>query len=149
MNWVKKLFSGLKTRFIICYLLLTLIPIVVLYRIAYVNAVESAQREIVESQVERAYADRQYMQLVFQNVESKVDLFEENTTLAQIMDNSSHSNRSVMYDYVSEVSDLFAKAKRDDLVDGIDIYTNNATAAEILPGFHLMSDLVHLKHLFL
>ena len=141
MNWVKKLFSGLKTRFIICYLLLTLIPIVLLYRIAYVNAAESAQREIVESQVERAYADRQYMQLVFQNVESKVDLFEENTTLAQIMDNSSHSNRSVMYDYVSEVSDLFAKAKRDDLVDGTDIYTNNATAADILPGFHLMSDL--------
>lgn len=141
MKSVRTLLPGLKERFIVCYLLLTLIPTAVLYRVAYVYTAQSARREIVESQMERGYADQQYMQLVFQSIESKCDPFMENSTLSQIMDNSSQSNRSVMYDYVSEVSDLMSKARQGTAVDGIEIYTPNATAAEILPGFRLLSEL--------
>lgn len=133
--------SGLKARFAICYLLLTIVPIAILCAVAYAGAAQRAQSEINDAQLERAYADRQYMQLLFQSVESKYDLFDENATLSQIMDSSFHSNRSVMFSYVSEISSLLAKARRSGGVSDIELYTSNEIAAEILPGFHRMSEL--------
>ncbi|MBQ6528390.1 MAG: histidine kinase [Clostridia bacterium] len=145
MKKVFRLFSGLKTRFISCYLLLTVIPIALLYQITYSNAAETAQRKIIETQTERAYADRQYMQLLFRSIESKYDLFADNTTLTRVLDNTSCTERSVMYDYVSELSDLLSRVCRDTTVDDVTIYTQNEIAARILPNFYPIDtmDLMH------
>ena len=139
---MKKWFSSLKVRFLVCYLLLTFIPIASLYRVIYVTSVQDAQQGIINAQTQAAASDGQYLQYLLMSIESRYHQFSTSTALMEILDGSARTERQVMYNYVREISKLSLSATSDiKLIDSISFYTRNEVASQILPNFYSMDDL--------
>ena len=139
---MKHWLSSLKIRFLVCYLLLTFIPITALYQVIYVTSVQDAQQSIINAQTQAAYSDGQYLQYLLMGIESRYHQFAASTALTEIFDTSARTERQVMYNYVREVSKTIQSATGDiDLIDSISFYTRNTVATDILPNFYPMEDL--------
>ena len=139
---MKRFFSSLKLRFLLCYLLLTIIPIAFLYGVTYVGAVRQARQEIISAQTEAAASNRQYLQYLLMSIESRYYQFASCAALEDIMDGTARTERMVMYNYVSEVAGLVQGAARDiEVIDSISFYTSNSVATRILPRFFSLDTL--------
>ena len=94
---MRRLFSSLKLRFLICYLLLTIVPIAILYGVTYAGAVRQAQQEIISVQTESMASNRLYLQYLLMSMESRYYQLASCSALEEIMDGSARTERMVMY----------------------------------------------------
>ena len=85
---MRRLFSSLKLRFLICYLLLTIVPIAILYGVTYAGAVRQAQQEIISVQTESMASNRLYLQYLLMSMESRYYQLASCSALEEIMDGS-------------------------------------------------------------
>lgn len=139
---MRRLFSSLKLRFLICYLLLTIVPIAILYGVTYAGAVRQAQQEIISVQTEAMASNRLYLQYLLMSMESRYYQLASCSALEEIMDGSARTERMVMYNYVREVASLVKETALDiDMIDSVSFYTGNRVAARILPRFYSLDSL--------
>jgi len=139
---MKHWFSSLKMRFLVCYLLLTLIPIASLSWVIYTTSAQDAQQGVINAQTQAAASDGQYLQYLLMSIESRYHQFAASPALLEILDGSARTERQVMYNYIREVNKLGQSARQQiDLIDSISFYTRNAVASDILPHFYPMSAL--------
>jgi two-component system sensor histidine kinase YesM len=129
-------------RFIAIYLLVLVLPSAMTCYFIYTNAVKSARDELMRAKREATFADRLYFQNQLQNVESKYFQFKNSKSLNNVLDSTYRTDRSVMYEYIRELSDLIYDNQSDaDYIREVRLYTSNATAAKILPAFFPIADL--------
>lgn len=142
MALLKRIFTSFSGRIVLTYTLLLALSCFMIYHLALANTAETALREIVSAQTEAAYADRQYLQHLFEAVEARYYQVGFNESIHEVLDRSADSERSVMYQYVAQIADLISSAKSDmDVIDDLFIYSDNEIAADILPGWRLRDEL--------
>ena len=142
MKFIKHYSSRLIPRFIAIYLLVLVLPSTLACYFIYTSTAKSASGELMQAKRDALFSDRLYFQNQLQNVEMKYSQFKNSKSLNDVLDSTYNIDRTVMYEYVKELSDLINENQNDaDYIREIRIYTSNAVAHKILPAFYPIGDL--------
>ena len=87
-------------------------------------------------------ADKNHIETQFLYVEQNYYQFSTSSSLADILDGFSDSDRTIVYSYISDVVSLVKNVKNiNPLIQDVQIYTSNERSAQLLSNFYQIDEL--------
>ena len=128
--------TTLQRRFIICYSLTIILPLIIISGFFYHSSNEQFQAEKINAHKERMAIEKAHLERYMATNNSYYIQLRSASELENILLGNSYTERQIIYDYQSKIVLQLQNIKHyDENIAGITIYTENDDAARLLPEF--------------